>query len=664
MRCPFCAAPNHTGVSFCIECGEPLDAASLAGVARGLPPVNAPATRVRRARATLRIPRIWELALGLALLLAVLGTDAVSTAQQNRRDSQAAALRRGMAAVDAHHWLEAREALRAASDYGDALRRLQTVEATIDRIRTLYNAAETAAAAGAWSAATLDYQAVATLQPDYEQVGARLETARAAAGSVLYRTTAAGQPSLWWVAVDGSNPRPMPDSDAMSYLNGSSPDGRWTIYSTFDPTKGRRGLRTPWLLDLRSGDRYALRLDPTLLPGGVTAEFRADGSGFWAQFDDQLFYADLTTVDARGVVLQPCAADVVARDALSGVTIRLSIGHALPPVPVPPPPTRPAGVPISWLRVAGKLGEAPQELARETGTVSNVSLSAGGRFVTYKVTQAADNGRAITDTWVLLDRQTVQPAPGNAQAPRRQVIASAPSLRDGWPLPQVRVSALPGADSTHLRLLVYPPAGLPWIYDAVTGRQWTVDPPDLGDETWHLSHSSLVASPAGRWLGLELWTPIGQGILSRMAVRPLDGGPDWTMLVPADLPTWIGFSSDEQYAFYSVSTNELRAERRTRLYSVPAPDGAGGPRVSAVTPLLEHLVPAPGWLRDIALSRDGRRVLALLTPDQIQARPPAGATPHGLYALRPDGTDWLLIAPGAVEFWVPGGPPWAVAGTP
>jgi WD40 repeat protein len=101
-------------------------------------------------------------------------------------------------------------------------------------------------------------------------------------------------------------------------------------------------------------------------------------------------------------------------------------------------------------------------------------------------------------------------------------------------------------------------------------------------------------------------------------VRPLDGGPDWTMLVPADLPTWIGFSSDEQYAFYSVSTNELRAERRTRLYSVPAPDGAGGPRVSAVTPLLEHLVPAPGWLRDIALSRDGRRALALSSDGTVR----------------------------------------------
>src|SRR5262245_12217948 len=180
MRCPFCAALNRAGASFCIECGEPLDAATLAALPpRGAPPpapesaqshspLRKPSSILRTPHSALRIRFGWELALGLALLIVVLGADAFSVAEQTARDTKAAALRRGMAAMEAQHWVEAEAALRAAGDYADAPLRLQQVVSTLARLRTLFGEAEAAASAGAWWTATFDYVEVAALQQDYE----------------------------------------------------------------------------------------------------------------------------------------------------------------------------------------------------------------------------------------------------------------------------------------------------------------------------------------------------------------------------------------------------------------------------------------------------------------------------------------------------------------
>jgi hypothetical protein len=49
---------------------------------------------------------------------------------------------------------------------------------------------------------------------------------------------------------------------------------------------------------------------------------------------------------------------------------------------------------------------------------------------------------------------------------------------------------------------------------------------------------------------------------------------------------------------------------------------------------------------------------------QTSAVPDAATQGLGLYALRPDGADWQLLAPQAIEFWVAAGPSWAVPGVP
>ena len=107
------------------------------------------------------------------------------------------------------------------------------------------------------------------------------------------------------------------------------------------------------------------------------------------------------------------------------------------------------------------------------------------------------------------------------------------------------------------------------------------------------------------------------------------------MLVPADLPTWVGFSGDERYAFYALSSFSTAGEQHSRLLSVPVPDGAGGPNTSAITPLIDHRLPAPSWLQNVALTPDGRHLLALITTAQTSAVPGDGTRAPGLYAAAP-----------------------------
>ena len=149
-----------------------------------------------------------------------------------------------------------------------------------------------------------------------------------------------------------------------------------------------------------------------------------------------------------------------------------------------------------------------------------------------------------------------------------------------------------------------------------------------------------------------------------MVLQPTTGGAAWTMLVPADLPTWVGFSGDERYAFYALSSFSTAGEQHSRLLSVPVPDGAGGPNTSAIAPLIDHRLPAPSWLQNVALTPDGRHLLALITTAQTSAVPGDGTRAPGLYALRPDGSDWHLLAPEAIEFWVADEQPWSVSGVP
>ena len=693
MRCPFCAAPNRAGASFCIECGEPLDAASLAALpARGMsaPPPDAEHPAPRTPHVTFRIPhstvRIrlgWELALGLGLLIAVLGADAFSVAEQTVRDTKAAALRRGVAAMDARRWVEAQAALRAADDYADARLRLQQVEATLARLRTRFGEAEAAVEDGAWWAATFDYTAVAALQQDYESVGRRLAAARAAAGPILYRRPGVGA-HLWWANADGSDPRPIPGTDEATLVHATSPDGRWVIYSDHIADGTPTGLRVVRLIDLRSGRVRPLVLPPGTPPGVTSAQFRADGSGLWGRVDDQLFYADLTGDLPDRVPLLPCAPGIVARDLVHGVTLRLTseqpglrLDTSLPLangeiarswVWENAPAAQSDAAPLpgnsgTTVWVGDPWGRQAQALAREPGAVADVSISPDGAFITYRVITFSADGRSATDTWVLFDRRMPPTYPGIRRL-GRQVIAEAPARRNGRALPALRARFQPSTPDTPTRLLFTQLGAAPWLYDPATGRRQTLAlPADTSSGSWQVAPGPYAVSLSGQWFGLEAWSPAGPVGLSRLVVQPVAGGDPWSLLVPTDRPTWLGFSSDDRYAFYSLRRIAPDG-RHTLVVSVPTPDGQGGPSVADVRYLIDRQRTVPGWTRNVALTPDGRRVLALITRDLVPAAPGAPSRAPGLYGLRPDGTDWLALVPGATEFWVPGALYWSAEGTP
>ena len=105
------------------------------------------------------------------------------------------------------------------------------------------------------------------MQPDYPNLAAAWTTARAAAAPVLYRVPAApGDPALWWAAADGSNPHPIPNTDANSQIHALSPDGHWAIYSLYIEESGDRHRRIPYLLDLRTGKASLLICPSTAGP--------------------------------------------------------------------------------------------------------------------------------------------------------------------------------------------------------------------------------------------------------------------------------------------------------------------------------------------------------------------------------------------------------------
>jgi hypothetical protein len=660
MRCPFCAAPNRDGAGFCLECGEPLDAVTLA--ARGTAGADL------RAGPRGRWPRLSlgarDVLLGLALVCLVLGVDRWNTEQQAARDRQAVAYRQGVAAVGARHWADAVTAFGAAGDYKDAARRRADAAAVVTRLTQRWDEATAAAQAGAWWAATLDYAAIAATQPDYPEITARWSAARAAAGPLLYRVPAApGEPALWWAAADGTDSRPIPGSDANSQIHGIAPDGHWAIFSLYMVESATLYRRVPYLLDLRTGATIPLVLPPDSRAGVMSAQFRDDSSGFWWQVEDRIFYAALPVDGAApvtGVTLLPCAPGIVARDPARGLTVLLVHDQHTPTPGVPawldPPDSTVVLLGDAW-------GRNARILAREAGTLEEVALSPGGRYLIYRVTQVTAGSQALVDTLVLFDTSVLAYYPGDDKAIGRHVIETAAVAKREWLVHDLQGWFLPGADAVHPRLLIKQAAVPLEIYDAATGTRRAVAT-TAADHTWQLAASPPAVSPGGRWLALEVWSFAGDTILSRMVVQPTTGGTPWSMLVPADLPTWVGFSGDERYAFYALSRFSTRGEQQSRLLSVPVPDGAGGPDASAITPLIDHRLPSPSWLRNVALTPDGRHLLALISPLQTPAVPDAATHGPGLYALRPDGADWLLLAPAAIEFWVAGSQPWAVPGVP
>lgn len=662
MRCPFCAAPNRAGARFCIECGEPLDAATLAAPSaarRSLPP-DPPGPAWRRS------PRLREVVLGVAVLVLVLLFDRWNGAQQAARDQQAAAYRRGIAALGAQHWADAVTAFGEAGDYKDAARRRNDAQQTVTQLAHRWDEAQAAEQAGAWWAATLDYDAIAALQPDYPNVDVRRTAARKGAGPLLYRVPAApGDPALWWATADGTDAHSIPGTDANSQIHGISPDGHWAIYSVYIEESAERHRRQPYLLDLRTGISALLVLPLDSRPGVMSAQFRTDSSGFWWQVEDQLFYAAIPVgvawAPSGGIYPLLCAPDIVVHDPVQGLTVLLH--HTQPAGEVGAPAW--LDLPDSTAVLAGDtLGGNTRLLAQEGGRVEDGAISPDGRYLLYRVIQTDAAARNVNDTLVLFDLDVLKYYPGADLSIGRHVLTTVSAMRGELPYHTLRGRFVPGPTPTQPRVLIIHADDPPVLYDTLTRVSQAVATTATTDSRWQMAASPPVVSPGGRWLALEVWSATGNTILSRLVMQPTTGGPAWSMLVPTDLPTWVGFSGDERYAFYALSSFSTQGEQHSQLLSVPVPDGGGGPSVSAVKPLIDHRLPSPSWLSNVALTPDGRHLLALVTTMQTEATPGAPARAPGLYALRPDGSDWLRLAPEATDFWVAGGLPWSVPGVP
>ena len=111
----------------------------------------------------------------------------------------------------------------------------------------------------------------------------------------------------------------------------------------------------------------------------VSAQFRADSSGFWWQVKNQLYYATIPTgagwVQGGGIYPLPAAAGIVARDSAQGLTVLLAHDqHA----PIPGAPAW-LDLPESTSVLLGDAwGEHSQVLAREAGQVADLTISPGG----------------------------------------------------------------------------------------------------------------------------------------------------------------------------------------------------------------------------------------------------------------------------------------------
>ncbi len=602
MRCPSCGATNRAAMTFCSECGEPLDA-TLALPERG---AAAPVVAARSVRRRWVWGGSWERTLGVALIVAVIGWAVVSGWQGAGQAEQARAYRAGQTAEAVHDLAGARAAFARAGDYRDAPMHVRQLAPQVQALTAHYDDGVRLAGTGAWWDAAHALRQAADIQVSYMDVITRLHTAQAQAGLIFYRAPGPdGILSLWAAEADGSA--------AQRLLSGSesepaalSPDSRWLVYSFGPLATAGRDHDGPFLLDRQTGRLTSLTQQFRDLTGALRVQFRNDSSGFWWSYDNAAFDYDLTTHSSRQLTELPAAYDPAGKRLLFNRFLLPSLDTA-----------------HSRLLLGDADGQARSQLADEPGFVLNPTFSDDGRYLLYTV-QDRPVGDTVTVTVVLHDLA----APAGAQ---RSTLLTAPVARATLDSTAVQAVFVPSSHS----ILTLSPYSTGW-----TLRRWTD-----GTATTLLTAGGGGASPprpqlwplpGSDWLAVQ--TPTG--VPTHTALSLL--GPTGTMVpVGSDLRagTWADFTSDGRQALISLSDfGSPTGGRFLRVVSLGR-DAAGALTIRR-DENLPLAIPASGFGSDPRYSRDGNRLLLI-----------DGSAETGLYAIHPDGSDPLPIAKDATAFW-------------
>jgi hypothetical protein len=591
MRCPFCGAANRPGMSFCCECGEPLDPEA--------PPAAAP-PRLARQLAAQRRPA-WELVIGAALIAIIAIVALADAAQETTRARLAHAYHEGQTALAAGDLPAALSAFAQAGAYKDAATLYTQLFPRVRDLSAAYDAGVAAAAQGAWWDAAHSLRQAAAIQLSYRDVLTREREAIAHAGPLFYRAPVPeGGLALWWAAADGASPRRLPSGPASEVIAGS-PNGRWVVYSYGAAATAGRDREGPYLLDLSNGRIVTLAQKFRDFQGGLRARFRDDSSGFWWAYDNQAFYYDLTTTQGLPISEAPGAVDTrQGRLLLNRVLVSEDLSDPV----------------HSRLLLSDPYGTNRTPLIDEPGEVGDISFSADGGYLLYRLVSRPPAGapgpHVTTATVVLHDF-------ASPEAPVRTALYTQRISEADQPAAWMRVAFAPGSH-TPLALIG-------------EGAGWTL-------LRWDGAAMRPLTSGAG--LAADGIEAAGPGLL---AFQEPSVGPGGLRLLdlasgvtgPAPGTRWAAFAADSSGA----------------LITSPSPRADTPELVTLIGPM-RPADDAPAWhALPLATPKDAANAGPLFTPDGSRILGLAtGAGGPGLYAMRRDGSDPILVARGVTAFWI------------
>jgi hypothetical protein len=649
-RCPICGVANAAYATFCIECGEPLDA----GAPRSPESHAVPAVARQEAGWSRQFARRGELWLGALLIVAVLG---VAVLDWRHQDEQAAGYHAGDIAAAAHHWTAAQAAFARLGDYRDAPGRAIQAAAQMQRRDASYALGTAALSDQAYLSAFSAFSQTLAIEPDYRDApalfaGAGRAIIQAALANTVYRRVSGPTPGLYTRRAGGGDWL-LPGSDALSRVWTATARGQVVYDGPIGPTLGANPRlppagddATPWLAAGRQ--LWLTEIGTAATPRPLSRTFGLGGGmvvgqdGVW-WFDPAEFHADATHgYSVRGVVvrllafydLQSLRASeaVLADDTyflldMDAGTGQLLIGH-YSWSETPQPRTQ--------LYLAGPTGHALQPLADVAGVVNTARFSPDGQAVLY-------SAQILTSVFADAHLELVAVALSNPQHPAQllaRMVAWGPGLDEG----SLRGVFVPGPG--HPRVLIRRQAA-DLIRLSIRDLKTDVEA-NLADDVPLLS-STWFPDDGQNTL---LWGQAA-GNTPALIIQPLDPRQPAIHLAPfppmlSTRPTFVQVALSGDNIFYTVT------ERRP-----DAPDQGSAPleptsvygaavttRAAPAVQLCRQPAQSDGNLRIVPLGA----VVACVDPgNSVRLRSADGAVT--LTAL--DGVDAIWPLSRAMRFWQP-----------
>ena len=621
FRCPYCAAVNHAGAVFCLECGEPLD-----GTLPAPDLAEAPTTQGGW-RGFLAGRQPW-LGAGIVVFLVAL---AIFSAWWGGRDRQWNAYHQAETARQNHRWAAAIAGYHIAGNIADAPRRLQELTLLQTRLHADQAAAGAARQSGNWWDVAVVLRAMLDLDSQAVDMQQLLD-ARRRAGYIVYRVERGIDAGLWWVGADGLHPQQFPGGPDIS-LHGLSPDGRWAVYTIYRFHPLPPGRHELYVLDLSSGEVHQVPIAPIADPAPNPVRFRDDGQGFWWVLGTHWSYYDLTTQQIHSISGPVLAADLHGNHLLLASTSITPRSDGL----------------ATTLLLAGPTGTQPRILQTEVGAIRSAHFSPDGQFLTYQVRTTQD--QHLVDRLVVYSLNRADGILPNSPNPSRRYLIAGSYAVD----PQQA-----GAAPVSFQEAFLPPAAngaLPYIAQAPGQPVLRIDGPRVLNRLpadrngtpalpeslvtlWQTAGPDLGLGPG---LRVDSFVLGDDGLFAALRLRTASG-------LAVD---WLGFAANRRYSLYLAHDGH----DGLGLYSVPVGStqaGAGGLPAGSLH-LLSRAADPYVWIRNTALSHDGSRILAIRGPSEVGGPPVTAPSAAGLWAFRPDGTDPTLLVPDVVEFWTADG---------